>query len=177
MAAASHVWTRAELLELPDDGNRYEVLDGQLLVTPLPSARHQVAHGRLFVEIGAYCHRHSLGVAVTPGPVPHGKSELQPDIAVYLGVPRTAELVWDSFPRAALVVEVLSPSTRRRDLGVKRAAYLKWGIPEYWIVDTDRRTITVVRSNRADEVVTNSLHWQPLPELPALAIALSEVFL
>ncbi|MEX2181730.1 MAG: Uma2 family endonuclease [Gemmatimonadaceae bacterium] len=169
-------WTRAELKRLPDDGNRYEVLDGRLLVTPLPGAPHQRTALALSTALFAYCRNHSVGVVVAPGPVPHDDSELQPDIAVYLDSTIPFDANWERFPRADLVVEILSPSTRRRDLGIKRAAYRRWGIPEYWIVDTGRRTITVVRPGREDELVTDTLRWRPRPDVPVLEIALATIF-
>ena len=174
--ATARPWTRAELQRLPDDGNRYEVLDGELLVTPLPAGPHQRAAVRLTVWVSTYCDRHGIGFVVAPGPVPHGDNELQPDIAIFLDPTVPFEANWDRYPLASLVVEVLSPSTRRRDLGSKRAAYLRWGIPEYWIVDTEQRQITVVRPDRDDERVTETLRWQPRPEVPALEIKLDEIF-
>ena len=176
MVATARPWTRAELQRFPDDGNRYEVLDGQLLVTPLPGAPHQRTAVALIAELGSYCSRHAVGVAVAPGPVPHHDSELQPDIAVYLDPTIPFDAGWDRYPTAGLVVEILSPSTRRRDLGIKRAAYLRWGIPECWIVDIEQREITVVRPGRDDERVVETLRWQPRPEIPALEITIAEIF-
>lgn len=176
MVATSRPWTRAELQRLPDDGNRYEVLDGQLFVTPLPSGPHQRIAFALSLALGLYCRREGIGVVVAPGPVPHGDSELQPDIAVYLDPSIPVGTSWDRYPRAGLVVEILSPSTRRRDLALKRAAYRRWGIPEYWIVDVDATRITVVRPDRDDELVTDVLRWQPQPAVSALEIVLGTVF-
>jgi Uma2 family endonuclease len=176
MVISTRPWTRAELQRLPDDGSRYEVLDGQLLVTPLPAGPHQRAATALCFELEGYCRRHPVGVVVSPGPVPHGDSELQPDIAVFLDHTIPFRAAWDQYPTAGLVVEVLSPSTRRRDLGIKRTAYLRWGIAEYWIVDVDHSAIIVVRPGRDDELVTDTLRWQPRPDVPALEIALATVF-
>ena len=136
----TRAWTRADLERLPDDGNRYEVLDGALLVTPQAAFSHQEIATRLAVALSAYCMAHGIGGVVAPGSVPHGKSELQPDVQVIPGrPPRGAK--WTSLPRPFLVVEVLSDSTSRRDLGVKRDAYLRWGIPEYWAVDLDAKRV------------------------------------
>jgi len=176
MATTTKPWTRAELKRFPEDGIRYEVLDGDLLVTPLPGAPHQRVAVALSAELRSYCNRVAVGVVVAPAPVPHGDSELQPDIAVYLdpAIPLVAS--WDRYPTAGLVAEILSPSTRRRDLGIKRAAYLRWGIPEYWILDIEDRSITITRPGRDDERVTDVLRWQPRDDLPALQIALTELF-
>src|SRR6185369_2826864 len=73
-------WTRADLARLPDDGNRYEVLDGALLVTPQASLPHQRVAFRLAVAIDAYTARHGVAHVVGPGAVPFGANELQPDV-------------------------------------------------------------------------------------------------
>ena len=176
MATSNKPWTRAELERFPVDGNRYEVLDGELLVTPLPGGPHQRVAIRLGGLLSAYCDRHRIGSGAAPGPVPHGENELQPDIAIFLDPSVPFEAAWERYPRASLVVEILSPSTQHRDRGVKRDAYLRWGIPEYWIVDTENREVTTVRPGRDDERVVDSIHWQPRDNLPALQIALTELF-
>jgi Uma2 family endonuclease len=78
MAQKLRRWTRADLQDLPDDGNRYEVLDGALLVTPMASFDHQYVVSRLFGALTAYCEEHRLGRVVTPGAVVFGGNELQP---------------------------------------------------------------------------------------------------
>ncbi|MEX2181689.1 MAG: Uma2 family endonuclease [Gemmatimonadaceae bacterium] len=176
MATKTRPWTRAELVRLPDDGNRYEVLHGDLLVTPLPSIPHQAVALMLGGLISAYCRRHGVGFASAPGAVPNGDNELQPDIAVFLGVGMRDAAKWEDLPLPTLVVEVLSPATQRRDLVSKRTAYLRWGIPEYWIVDTEKRQVTAIRPGGDDERVTDTLRWQPRPDVPALEIKLDELF-
>jgi Uma2 family endonuclease len=131
---------------------------------------------RLAVQFAAYCDRHQLGFATAPGAVPKGESELQPDISVILGRGMWDTEDWAGLPKPALVVEILSPSTKHRDRGVKRAAYLRWGIPEYWIVDIEERSLTVVLPGRDDERVSDTLRWEPRADLPALQISLAELF-
>ena len=169
-------WTRADLQRLPNDGNRYEVLDGALLVTPQAAFAHQEVATRILMALRAYCAAHAIGVVVGPGSVPHGKSELQPDVQVIPGTPSlTAK--WASLPRPLLVVEVLSESTSGRDLGIKRDAYLRWGIPEYWAVDIDARRVWVSRANAAAATaVDDMLRWQPAGALPGLELRLDELF-
>ena len=176
MAAPTRPWTRADLERLPDDGNRYEVLDGALLVTPLPGSPHQRATVNLTVALQHHCRTHALGFVVAPGPVPHGDSELQPDIAVVLDPTLPFDAAWSSHPPPSLVVEVLSGSTRRRDVGIKRAAYLHWGIAEYWIVEPRARSVTVVRPGREDQEEAESVVWRPGRDAPSLEIQLSEIF-
>jgi Uma2 family endonuclease len=176
MATTTKSWTRADLERFPDDGNRYEVLDGELLVTPLASFDHQSVVTELSARLHAWCSAHQVATIVAPGAIPRGESQLQPDILVVPRVSRSEGHDWATLPRPILVVEVLSPSTRRYDLSVKRDAYLRWGIPEYWIVDIEERCITVVRPGRDDERVVDTLRWQPKPDLPALEIRLSDLF-
>ena len=176
MATSTKPWTRADLERFPDDGNRYEVLDGKLLVTPLPSIPHQGVATNLIYAIKGYCVQHSAGLVAAPGAVPNGDSELQPDIVVVLGVGMHDVAEWDQLPRPALVVEILSPSTQRYDERVKRDAYMRWGVAEYWIVDIEKREITLVRPGRDDERVVDTLRWHPRPEIPALEITIAEIF-
>ena len=75
-----------------------------------------------------------------------------------------------------LVIEILSPSTRRRDQKQKRSFYMDAGVAEYWLVDPERKTITVVRPGRADVVVREELDWRPVGELPPLRLAVPQVF-
>lgn len=176
MATTTRRWTRADLERMPEDGNRYEVLDGALLVTPSPFVPHQFVASLLNARLQAYCESHRIGASFGPGAIPHGKSELIPDVLVALGVTRPLPKRWTEMPTPSLVVEVLSDSTRRRDLGIKRDAYELWGVPEYWIVDCEDRSITNVRAGQPDARVTDAIEWQPRPDIPALRIELDDLF-
>ncbi len=176
MAATTRPWTRADLERLPDDGNRYEVLDGELLVTPLPSRTHQIVALRLARLLADYCDEHRLGYVMTPGATPRKESELQPDILVTLDPTRPIDAGWDEAEPVGLVVEVLSPGSRKHDQVTKRAAYRRWGFPEYWVVDTDARAVTVARPGHRDRRVTDILRWQPRPDLSALVIGVAGLF-
>jgi len=172
-------WTRADLLRLPDDGNRYEVLDGQLFVTPQASVPHQWIAYELVKAILPYVELHRLGWVPAPGATIFDDNELQPDVMV---IPMTSENLpkkWEKLPRALLVIEILSPTTRRRDLDLKRRAYLRLGIPEYWVVDRFDRRVLVWRPS-ADEaaVRTDTVTWRPMPErqdIPPLEIAVDRI--
>ncbi len=125
--------TIADLAEVPDDGHRYELLDGVLIVTPAPSWAHQEAQGGLFVQLWQASPPH-LRVLSAPFAVsPTGNStELQPDILVA----RYDDLTPACLPTApVLAVEVLSPSTALVDLNLKKAAYERFGVPSYWVID------------------------------------------
>ncbi|MHB1097248.1 MAG: Uma2 family endonuclease [Gemmatimonadaceae bacterium] len=172
----TRAWTRADLARLPDDGNRYEVLDGALLVTPQAAFSHQEMATRLAVALSAYCMTHGIGVVVAPGAVPHGRSELQPDVQVIPGRPPRGA-TWTSLPHPILVVEVLSDSTSRRDLGIKRDAYLRWGIPLYWAADLVALRVHVFRLEGGEgEVFEDTLLWQPATAHPPLELRLADLF-
>ena len=177
MALMVHRWTRADLVRLPDDGNRYEVLDGKLFVTPLPSPRHQIIADRLMDALKPYLRDHRLGTAFGPGAVTFGDNELQPDVVVFDVMPERAPDSWDQLSHPRLVVEVLSATTRRRDLHDKRAAYQQLGIPEYWALDRFERCALCWTPSRMEPLVERTaLRWQPLPDLDPLVIDLAAVF-
>jgi Uma2 family endonuclease len=130
----SRTWTLDELDHLPDDGSRYELLDGRLLVSPAPVVRHQVVVGGLHVVLHAAC---PPGLQVLFAPVdwrPGGPTSLQPDLLVVEKQRPEAKNITGGL---LLAVEVLSPSTRRVDLVDKRATYESAGVPSYWVVDVD----------------------------------------
>lgn len=176
MATKTRPWTRADLDRLPDDGNRYEVLDGVLLVTPQAAFDHQQAATSLAARLLAYCESHGIGTVVAPGAVPRGKSELQPDVQVIPGPRPTRGAKWTALPTPILVVEVLSDSTRSRDLILKREAYERWQIPEYWIVDPEARVITVARPGEEDLQAIDRLEWRPAAQLAPLVIDVRALF-
>ena len=86
------------------------------------------------------------------------------------------ELDWEAAPTPSLVVEVLSPSTHRRDRVQKRQFYLDAGVATYWIVDQDARTITVVRHEETDLIARETVDWHPAGASAPLTVRLSEVF-
>ena len=127
---ARHTWTAADLAHTPDDGNRYELIDGTLLVTPSPIRRHQRASGRLHIALAAACPP-DLEVIAAPFDV-HLTDDtvVEPDLLV-------TTVADDRYLQGAplLAVEVLSPATRRVDLTLKKACYEAAGCPSYWVVD------------------------------------------
>lgn len=134
-------FTADDLVTLPDDGNRYELLDGELLVTPSPRVRHQAVS----LELG---HRlrsalpAGLRLLAAPMDVRFGpRRQLQPDLLVVRDEGLDAVRV-ESVP--LLVVEVLSPGTRSRDTVTKRRAYEQEGVASYWLVDPDVPALTVL---------------------------------
>lgn len=142
--------TWADLESFPDDGNRYEVIDGVLYVTGAPTTRHQRVVRETAVALTLYSREVGGQVYWAPvGLVFAADTGVQPDI-LYVGPDRLAiqgEKVLDGAP--TLVVEVSSSSTRRRDLGVKLALYAREGVPEYWFADL-RSDELVVHAGLAD---------------------------
>jgi Uma2 family endonuclease len=172
MALNARRWTRSDLDRLPDDGNRYEVIEGQLFVTPPPSVAHEEIVAALAGQLFPFVAAHDLGRLYFPrNVIVAGGSQAEPDLLVR--APATHP-DWEKAPRPILVVEVLSESTRRRDLAQKRDFYLKLGIPEYWAVD--RRERSVVQFSRGlTRVVTTILSWSPASGA-ALEIDVSALF-
>jgi len=132
--------TRRDLDRMPDDGHRYELVDGTLIVTPAPSPRHQAASAALFLLLAANCPA-ELRVLYAPLDVAIDElTVLQPDLLVA----RKSDFTARDLPMAPLLaVEILSPSTRRVDLHLKRARFEAAGCPSYWVVDPDEPSVTV----------------------------------
>jgi len=172
-------WTAEMARALPEDGNRYEVIDGELLVTPAPSQRHQRAIELLYLTLGPYArssrlmHAHFAPCEIEFSP----RRAVQPDLFVVRLVegkmPTDAELAHT----VLLAVEGLSPTTARYDRRKKRPMFQSEGVPEFWIVDIDARVIERWRpEDERPEVVTDALTWQPLPEYPPLVIDVNAYF-
>lgn len=130
-----------DLETMPDDGHRYELLDGTLLVTPGPSWGHQDVTGSVYLQLRGACPR-GLRVIIAPFAVHFGRyTELQPDVLVA----RYEDLTPKDLPVApVLAVEVRSPSTALVDLNLKRAVYEREGVASYWVVDPDEPSVTVL---------------------------------
>lgn len=191
-APARRVWTPAEVQAFTDeegrlpDGRRwprYEVIDGELLVTAAPFA----PHGRMVMELAwpllPYVRAHALGelfnVAADISLNEH--SLVQPDILVIPPDQRPA-LRWDSVKRLLLTVEVISESSERADRVKKRRHYQKHRVGEYWIVDLKARVFEVWHpDDERPAVLDRALVWQPsmdgwAPEVPPLEIDLAALF-
>jgi Uma2 family endonuclease len=178
MATKTRRWKRADLRRLPDDGNRYEVLDGELFVTPQAAYEHQRVALALMLKLAPYCTELGIAEAIGPGAVIWEKNELQPDIQVIPGIHASRRgAIWEELPLPLLVVEVLSDSTWRRDVGKKRDAYLRLTIPTYWIVDCDERSVAVWNPGATEPLlVTDILRWAPLANAAPLEIRLDSIF-
>lgn len=173
-------WTLEMLHALPDDGNRYELIDGELLVSPAPSWTHQRVLARLFELLAPYARAAGrCEVLFAPGAVQFNeRRELQPDLTGwrFSSGPDGAAVVGDE-RRLILTVEVLSPSTARYDRYKKRPVFQEHQVPEYWIVDGDARLVEVWRPGDSEpEVCIDALRWQPEATVAPLVIDLPLLF-
>lgn len=158
---------------LPEDGNRYEIVDGALFVTPSPSYDHQFVVGELYARLLAYLKPTRLArPLISPSDVrreDRRRNRVQPDVFVarYLDGKRPTFPI--DLADLLLVVEVLSPSTATADHHDKRKLYLDAGVPEYWIVDADGRTVSVWHPEMTvAELHTERVEWR----LEGMSIAL-----
>ena len=137
--------THADYELFPEDGQRHEIIDGEHFVTPAPNPHHQRIHRRIFLALGVFLEEHGLGELFS-APLDVVLSDfdiVQPDL-VFFSTERLALLTERHAEGAPdLVVEVLSPSTRRRDERMKRNLYEQAGVREYWIVDPELETVKV----------------------------------
>jgi len=179
MPAHQTEWTAEMARALPDDGKRYEVLDGELFVSPAPRLDHQAVVLHLAVRLEAYVRTHKLGwLFVSPADIEFSPHTLvQPDLFVVPDTGKGRPRSWHEIRQLLLVVEVLSHSTARVDRTEKRTTYQRERIPDYWIVDADGRVVErwCVADDRP-EVLADSLTWRPRADVPALEIDLVEFF-
>ncbi len=172
-------WTAAERDELPDDGNRYEVIDGELFVTPAPSRTHQRAVMLLSRLIAKYLDRESVGEAIiSPADIVFSpRRAVQPDLFVLpFANGRRAQRFTD-VGRLLVAVEVVSPSSGHTDRVDKRRVYGEEPVDEYWIVDLDARIFE--RSTPAEsrpEILDLRLEWLPEGATTPFTIDLVEYF-
>ena len=172
-------WTADMARRLPDDGNRYEVVYGELLVTPAPRAWHQVLVLRLASALQVYLERTpGIGVSfVSPADISWGEDVLlQPDVFVAPWA-QARTLDWSAMRDLLLVAEVLSPSTSRHDRFTKRRRYQEARVPLYWIVDGDARQVEVWTPEDAfPRLESDRLLWQPEGAGVPFTLSLRELF-
>ncbi len=179
MAPEVHGWTAEMVRALPDDGKRYEVIDGELFVTPAPTWRHGDAVLALVRLLDGYLREHAIGhLKIAPQDVEFDRRNLvEPDLFVVPLVEGRKPSEWSEVRRLLLVVEVLSPGTARADRLRKRALYQREQVPDYWIVDADARVLERWRpGDDRPEILDEQLVWQPARDVPALIIDLPPYF-
>lgn len=170
-------YTVEEVYAWPNDGNRYEVVHGELLVTPAPRHAHQWVVTQLLVRLHSYLATLELDDTVSlPGDIMWGDDVwVQPDLFVV--APDQVSASWKTFKHLRLAVEVLSPASARGDRFVKRAAYQENGVESYWIVDGNKRLVEIWHpADEVAEIVVDELRWRVTPDAPELVINLPELF-
>lgn len=179
MPRATTHWTADLVRVLPDDGNRYEVVDGELFVTPAPRLMHQAAVLALVKIVDRYVADRGLGRTLfAPADIEFSPGRLvQPDVFVAPRVDGRLPRNWDEIRELLLAVEVLSPSSSRADRQAKRIIYQQQRVPEYWVVDVDARVVERWRldDDRA-KTLADVLIWQPAVSQPPLTIDLTRYF-
>lgn len=176
--SGSRRYTVAEVLEFPHDGKRYELIKGELFVSPAPRYRHQNVLGRLQLRLGLYLR--SLGLEdmliASPADISWDDETLvQPDLFVF----DKKEIAgsWETKKTLLLAVEVLSPSSVRQDREVKRRLYQEHGVGTYWVVDPDARVVEVwTPSDMEPRRATEVLRWRVEPGAAELLVELAGVF-
>jgi len=176
-------FTYDDFLNFPDDGRRHEIIDGEHVVTPSPNTKHQTVSMTLSGALTAYLTHHPVG-AVFAAPLDVVFSDLdvvEPDL-MYISRERAGVLT-EQHVRGApdLVVEILSPGTRRTDEITKRKLYERFGVAEYWVVDPELDLVKIYRraSNgftRVAELTAEASDVLTTPLLPGFSIHLAEVF-
>ena len=171
-------FTAEQVRGLPDDGNRYEVVRGELLVTPAPRLWHQEIVGRLYMATSRYLNKEPIGHAFqAPADISWSPDTLvQPDVFVVpLAEARTMD--WARIATLLLVAEVLSPSSRRADRFSKRLEYQRHDVPVYWIVDPDERVVEIWTPGDSFPLFEQQrLAWHPAGAATPLQIDLGELF-
>ena len=176
-------WTMDEVDRLVGEQvepiQRYELVDGELLVTPSPTDRHQRIVGELFVMLREYVKRHRLG-EVRLGPARARITEnarFEPDLFVVAAVDQRMPRADEPITPLLLVVEVLSAGSARHDRITKRRFFQSHGVPVYWVVDGESEAIEVWRPDDARALlVDDRLSWRPMLDVPALEIDVSALF-
>ena len=176
-------WTADEARRLNEENPkwwpRYEVIDGELLVSPAPRVAHQIAVVELLFRLKSYVQtRRSIEVLPGPGDIElEEDSTLSPDVFAFPRVEGQRIRHWSEVTSLLLVAEVLSPSTARNDRVTKRDYFMRNGVNEYWIVDLDARVIERWRPGETrPEILSDEIRWQPDTSDEPLVINLVSFF-
>ena len=182
MPALHADWTVDMVDALVDDGQRYELIDGELFVTPSPIDVHQLVVGELYALLREYLKSLGIGKAmVSPSDVRRGdrtRNRVQPDVFVV----RVTEGARPPYPYEVrdlkLVVEVSSPGSRRLDYHDKRELYLREGVADYWVIDPDARNVSRwAGASDPGEIFSEVVEWWPSGAPRPFALRLDEFFL
>jgi Uma2 family endonuclease len=177
-------WTYEDYRRLPNDGRRYEIIEGVLYVTNAPSYAHQFTVGEIFAELRSFVRKQNLGIVLTAPfeiELPGIARPVLPDIVFIRAERQPASDAANFVGAPDLIVEVLSPGTFRVDQSVKLDAYERAGVTEYWLADPKTRSVTIyaLPENGSEYI----LHGQFGPDetltsqlLPDLQIHVADLF-
>ena len=174
-------WTVEMVDALPDDGQRHELIDGELFVTPSPGEFHQDVVLRLLFRLGPYLDTNRHGkLVVSPSDVRRGdysRNRVQPDVFVIRMVNGERPTYPYELSHLLLAIEVASPGNALYDYQTKRALYLREGVEQYWVVNPEARNVSVWRGrDEPGEVLSNEVQWLPAGATQPLVIQLPEFF-
>jgi Uma2 family endonuclease len=179
MGMAAPLYYSAEMVRaLPDDGNRYETVHGELLVTPAPRVWHQEIARRILGRLDRYLEEHPVGcLYYSPADISWGPDILvQPDLFV-VDLEQARSMDWSKMQNLLLTIEVLSPTTARYDRYTKRHLYQEVGIPLYWIVDADEKLVEVwTPESQFPAVERGRVRWKPEGVKEEFVLNLEELF-
>lgn len=170
--------TADELDELPDDGQRWEIIRGAVFVTPAPATLHQRAIRLLLLELNDLAESLGLEVMLSPSDVRADEyTQVQPDLYVVpCRYPGRGATRWEVMQHVVLAIEVLSPGTTQLDREKKRELYLAEGVAEYWIVDLAARAVQVWVLPSVARTVREVLTWTPVGGAASHSIDLPAFF-
>lgn len=178
MGMAAPIYYSAEMVRaLPEDGNRYETVHGELLVTPAPRAEHQYVVMNLAIHLGNYLNRYPIGqVLSSPADISWAPDVLvQPDVFV-VRIDEARTFDWTRMRTLLLAVEVLSPSTARYDRFTKRRLYQEFGVLSYWVIDIAERAAEIWTPGATTPVIERErLVWHPPGVGEPLVVGLEDV--
>jgi Uma2 family endonuclease len=176
------VLTYEDYVLLPNDGKRYEILEGELAVTPAPSTKHQIASANIFKLVTRHIDDKGLGTLLY-APVDlilESNSVLQPDL-LFVSKARQ-NIITDRAVEGApdLVIEILSPTTSRTDRVTKAQIYARNAVPAYWIVDPEQKTVEVYLLHMDSFRLAVTLQGEtplPVPPFTDLKFAAKDIFI
>ena len=176
--------TYDDFLLFPDDGKRHELIDGEHYVTPSPNIRHQTILGNLYFLIRTWLEQHPVGRAfMAPLDVVFTQFDVvEPDL-LFVSKIRAADILTAKHVTGApdIVVEIGSPSTRKRDETIKRRLYERTGVSEYWVIDPDLDVVRVYRNrdgrfDRPVELRADAGDVLTSPHLDGLEMPVGRIF-
>jgi Uma2 family endonuclease len=176
---AAPIYHTADMVRaFPEDGNRYEVVHGELLVTPAPRPWHEIVQGRLSFALETYLREHPVGqlfgsrsdISWSPDTL------VSPDLFV-APLKEARTLDWSKMQHLLLIAEVLSPSSTRFDRFAKRRRYQEAGVPVYWIVDPDERQVEIwTPADAFPAFERKRLVWQPAGATRPFTLEFKQLF-